>query len=337
MNLRELVNFRNELFKYSLVGTKLASDCDIKKILYLMQTQSFVSFNFVNDLEGKHKNIQETFDKFESSLDITKTYIQNLIKDIEPQWFEESSKRHKLRREYLTQLIHDNTTYRDDYGVARKGNDPKKTNDKNNVINQILNTSIKVSNEIRELTRSRVLKYTNWQFAGMIIRPGIDTFIDDMVANDPLYLIDEYLELLEPAMNKFNKSYQHRLRLYTDSTLDKLPDNQFAICLAYNYFDYMPIEVIERYLKEIFKKLHPGGVFAITFNDCDRPSGVELVEKGIAFYTPGNIIIKLAKNIGYQEIFKINDDGPTTWVELQKPGSLSSIRGGQTLAKIIHK
>ena len=116
-----------------------------------------------------------------------------------------------------------------------------------------------------------------------------------------------------------------------------MPDNQFAICVAYNYFDFKPMEVIEQYMHELFTKLCPGGVLAMTFNDCDRPSGIVLAKNFISFYTPSNLILRLAKNIGFQEIFKFNDDGPTTWVELQKPGSLSSLRGGQTLAKINHK
>jgi hypothetical protein len=318
---------------------KKSTEHEIEKIIHLLQTQSVISSEFVNDLIEKYKDVQETFDNFESSLDLTKTHVQNLIKNIEPHWFDESSQRYIDLKNYQIQITHDDgtNTYQDDCGIARKGKDPKKIVAKNNFINQVLNTSIKLPDEIKQIIQSRILKYSDWHFAGMIIRPGNETFVDEMVANDPLYLVDEHAELLEPVMNKFSDTYKRRLRTYTDTTLEKLPNNQFAICLAYNYFDHKPVEVIELYLKEIFNKLHAGGVLAMTFNDCDRSSGVEMVEKKSAFYTPGNLIVTLAKNIGYEEIFKINDEGTTTWIELQKPGSLSSIRGGQTLAKIIHK
>ena len=344
MILSELVNFRNELFKYSLSGIKENTDREVEKIAHLVQTQPFVSEELINDLEEKHKNVQETFDKFESSLNVTKNYVQNLIKNIEPKWFEESSQRYKNQFDQRIQKIHnDGITYYDDYGVVRRGQDPIKLQAKNDFVNQILNKSITLPDEIKQIIRSRILKYADWHYTGMIIGPGTESFINDMVANDPLYLIDEYVELLYPAINKFNKSYQQRLRPYAinecsnDNMLEKLPNNQFAICMAYNYFDHRPIHIIEQYVKELFKKLCSGGVLAITFNDCDRPSGVVLAENFNSFYTPGNLIVDLAKDIGYQEIFRINDDGPTTWIELKKPGNLSSVRGGQTLAKIHHK
>ena len=94
----------------------------------------------------------------------------------------------------------------------------------------------------------------------MIIRPGIETFIDDMVAFDPLYLVDDQHELLDPAMDRFNTLYQRRLRPYVvnersdDEILGKLPNNQFGMCLVYNYFNYRPFEVIKRYFVSILFK-----------------------------------------------------------------------------------
>jgi hypothetical protein len=62
-----------------------------------------------------------------------------------------------------------------------------------------------------------------------------------------------------------------------------------------------------------------------------------LAERRYACYTPGSLIKELATNIGYVQMFSWDNDGPTTWLELKKPGTLTSLRGGQTLAKIINK
>ena len=119
--------------------------------------------------------------------------------------------------------------------------------------------------------------------------------------------------------------------------LDFLPGNQFGLCLAFNFFEFTPIEVIEQYLTAIFNKLRPGGVLAMTFNDCDRAHCVALVEKNFCFYTPGRRVKDIARSIGYRQMFEWTDAGNLTWLELRKPGELKSIRGGQTLAKIIQK
>jgi SAM-dependent methyltransferase len=177
----------------------------------------------------------------------------------------------------------------------------------------------------------------------MIIRPGVDTFIDDMVAYDPLYLVDLDYDYLKPAVDKFNQIYQNRLRKYTitndlgEHILNKLPDDQFGMCLAYNYFNFRPLDIIKKYLAEIYTKLKPGGILAMTFNDCDRVAAVELVENHYCCYTPGYLIRELARNVGYEIAFDWHDNGPVTWLELRRPGELTSLKGGQTLAEIVEK
>ena len=344
MEFSELVHFRNELFNYSSTVIKQSADHDIKQIINLVQSQTFVTTEFSNELQDKYNSIQETFDKFELSLVATKEYVQNLIKNIEPQWFEESSQRYNNYKIDQIKKIHDDgTPYQDEQGIVRQGKNPFKIAAKNIFVEQTLNTSSSLSDNKKQLVHLRMGGYSDWHHSAMIIRPGLESFIDNMVANDPLYIIDEYLELLSPFMDKFNQTYQNRLRPYLinefcdNPILEKLPNNQFRICLVFNYFDRKPIEIISRYLEEIFQKLQPGGILGMTFNDCDRRSAVLLVEKLAAFYTPGNAILSVAKNIGYEEVFRWNDEGPTTWIELQKPGTKVSIRGGQPMAKIIRK
>jgi hypothetical protein len=85
---------------------------------------------------------------------------------------------------------------------------------------------------------------------------------------------------------------------------------------------------------EIYNKLRPGGILIMSFNDCDRVPGVTLVEQHLACYTPGHLIIQMAKNIGYECFYSWHNGLANTYLELQKPGQLGSIRGGQSLAKI---
>jgi hypothetical protein len=49
------------------------------------------------------------------------------------------------------------------------------------------------------------------------------------------------------------------------------------------------------------------------------------------------LITDLVGHIGFDRLYTWHNDGPSTFLEIRKPGELSSLRGGQTLAKIIHK
>ena len=62
-----------------------------------------------------------------------------------------------------------------------------------------------------------------------------------------------------------------------------------------------------------------------------------MVEQHFSCYTPGGMLRDLAESIGFETVFSWNDDSPSTWLELRKPGELTSLRGGQTLAKIFAK
>jgi hypothetical protein len=76
----------------------------------------------------------------------------------------------------------------------------------------------------------------------------------------------------------------------------------------------------------------------MTFNDCDHVAAMILVEICFSCYTPGQMILDLAEDIGYELQYHYHKDGePITWVELRKTGNLETLRGGQTMAKIVRK
>lgn len=210
----------------------------------------------------------------------------------------------------------------------------------NDSAEHVIDRTLNITPAVRNFLRSRAQFYSNWQHPGILIRPGKEEWIEHLVACDPLYVIDQSYEMFEPAKKKFNSTYLHRVRWYTvkdsedSEILLAIPNNQFGFCLAYNFFHYKPLEIIRRYLKEIYQKLKPGGTLAFTFNDCDRGGGVILVENTSGCYTPGRMIKSLLELIGYTITLEYHTDASSTWIEVKKPGELTSLRGGQALAAI---
>lgn len=310
MKLSELVAYCNQLDALSSRPVLQTANFELDKILHLVGTQPELMASFTHTLDRQYADIQQVFAKFEDDLNNLKFQLKQKIATAERPWFQES---YTLYEGELMQSA-------ESVLELRKPN--------------TLDTA---------LFQERLSQYANWKYSALIIRPGLETFIENMVAYDPLYLVDLSHDYLAPAMNKFNKQYQNRLRPYVISEaldqdiLEKIPNNQFGICLAYNYFNFRPFEILKKYLVEIYQKLKPGGILAFTFNDCDRPSAVRLVENYYCCYTPGYLVRELAVSMGYEIVYSWNDPGPTTWLELKKPGELTSLKGGQTLAKIVPK
>ena len=211
----------------------------------------------------------------------------------------------------------------------------------NDPISLILDRKLSIDQDSKNIMLARIRQRGDWRVPGMIIRPCLESYIDDMVALDPLYLVDRDVELLEPAKQCYLPEYQRRLRLYTiddrkeKPIFKKFPVNQFGLIFAYNYFNFKPLSVISDYLEELFQLLRPGGVLTFTYNNCDRWDCVEFAEKNQMCYTPGNKLKKIAQDHGYIVNFECNGLSDAKWIELQKPGELTSIRGGQSLAKIV--
>jgi SAM-dependent methyltransferase len=310
MKLSELVNYRCELEQMSTQILSRDVDINVEKITHLVDNQSVQLNEFSKNLHQQRQGIKQAFDNFEQNLNQLKQELNKLIETTEKPWFVESY------RLYEQEMI-------------------------NETIEYILDRRPNITSETEQFYRTRIVRYNDWKHPAMIIRPGRESYIKDLVACDPLYLVDESYELLAPAMQRFNEQYQNRLRPYTinernsDNILGKLPNGQFGLIFAYNFFNFRPFEVIKKYLTEIYDKLRPGGVLAITFNDCDRDKGVILVEQHFCCYTPGYLVRELAQSIGYEVAFSWTDYGPSTWLELKKPGEFQSLRGGQALAKII--
>lgn len=312
MKLSELVTFRNQLKKLDIAQARDHTRLDLEQFIHAVDGSSIKIGDYYDQLDSQYQLILNQISQFGSTVDQLQKEISQLIEQVEKPYFVSSY------RLYENMCKHDEPEY-------------------------ILNRRVSLNPEAEDFFTSRVRFYTDWQFPAMVIRPGMEPFVKHLVSYDPLYLVDTDIQLLDPVIAQFTTEYQQRLRPYVISEsvdepmLKKIPNDQFGLCMIYNFFSFKPLEIIRIYLQEVYQKLRPGGVLIFTFNDCDRPAGVDLCERNFACYMTGGLMESLITNIGYEKIFKWNDNGPITWLEVRKPGQLTTLRGGQTLARIVQR
>lgn len=257
-------------------------------------------------------NIEHAYHKFLATVNGLRDNVITQIRDREPAMFAES------QRLYEQEMVFETA----DYIQSRK--------------------FVATNESLLEL-RTRIRNYGDWRLPGMIVRPIHDTFLEEMVPLDPLYLVDTMPELLAPCVAKFTAEYQRRLRVYTvndyrqERPLEALPNDQFGFIFAFNFLNYKPISVIERYIREFATKLRPGGHAVFTYNDCDRSQGVGLAEKSFMCYTPGHMIRSMVERAGLELVENRLDDYDLAWMDVRRPGEITTLRGAQVLAKIIPK
>ena len=312
MKLSEIIAYKNLLEEITPLNSAPLVHDILNPVLKVVENKELQFEYLIQQLKQHYRYVHRSLNDFENTIEDIKTSIQKLIEQAELTYYKTSSESY----------LQDSSNETCEYIFSRK---------------------LPVFEEVIDKLVTRIQVHNNWKYAGMIIRPAHEEWIKYLVGCDPLYLVDQSDELTEPAVLRFNDQYQRRLRTYVINEdmdkpiFDQIPNAQLGICLVWNFFNYKPIEVIERYLIELYTKLKPGGTLAMTFNNCDRAEGTELFEKHFMSYTPGRAVVSKAESIGYVVTYNFRTDSSNTWLELQKPGQLTSLRGGQSLAKILYK
>jgi len=312
MKLSALVSYLTHLKKFDPGQARTTLHQLIAPVVHSVSTHEVQFYELTDQLISDMAKINDNVDTFANTVYSLKESLNRLIAENEHEYF---------------------TISYELYDEALRYDSPE----------WIIKRTVVLEKEQQEYVLSRLLANSDWHYPGLVIRPALEPWIDNLVPLDPLYLLDEAWELLDPVKSRFNEEYVQRLRFYTINEfrdaekpyLHSVPDNQIGFALIYNYFHNKPYEVIKQYLVETFQKLRPGGTVAFTFNDCDRFGGVEMVERKCASYTPGRMIYEYLEELGFKITQRQEITTAVTWIEATKPGTLTSIRGGQALAKIV--
>ena len=199
---------------------------------------------------------------------------------------------------------------------------------------------LRINEMAEDLLLSRISRYSTWEYPGLEINPRNPIKITkQLVASEPLYLAElEVDAVLINAKLIFPQEYQNRLRTYfiKENDFSVLPQSEFGFIICVNSFEFMSEDQIDEYLELISPLLREGGTFLFTYNNCDTADGARQCDEGNKTYSTYTHIAEVAKKVGYEmvEHFDISSWEATSWVELRKPGVLSTIKAAPTMGVI---
>jgi SAM-dependent methyltransferase len=308
MKLSELIAYRESLDKLSYQSTHGVEFLDLLQISMTTLHGCPVPLgSLANDLQNSFSAVSSTISDFEQKISNIKQFVSAEIL---------SRSNHYFAKSY--------TNY--------------ESTEKEPLAN-ILTRELRIDNQDEDQLRQRIRINSDWKHPGVLLRPSLSTFVDEMVDLDPLYLVDVHHDLLIPCIEAQNAAYRPRLRRIEASRnssphLAMLPKNQIGFIFAWNFFNYVPLEVQREYFKEIWEILKPGGRCLFTYNDCDRSLPVILAEHNFASFTPRWAVENTMITLGFEVTHVYQGNYHLNWMEIKKPGNLNSLRGGQALATI---
>jgi len=202
------------------------------------------------------------------------------------------------------------------------------------------------NDESRQLLIDTIYSYISNQYATLQISPGYGDITQYILAGTPLYIADDDHLMLEQFQGEFfNEVMRRRTNYYVVNDkdadpLNALPKAQIGFCIIIDYFNFRTVDIIKKYLQGLYNILRPGGIAIFTFNNCDYPKGIDKVDEMYYCYTTESEMQDVCKKLGF-DIIKLvardydELDHGISWLEIKKPGVLSTIRASQGLAQII--
>lgn len=166
MKLSALVRYLNYLNQITPLNVESILHDNLAHVLHAVKSRDIQILNLSADLEQNYQDVQKTLNFFNQTIDQLKSQIKKNIAVLETDYYIASSEL------YINELIHDNQDC-------------------------ILNRNVDLSTEMHDFIIARVSPNSDWHYPGLIIRPGIDEWINHLVGCDPLYLVDQSQALLD--------------------------------------------------------------------------------------------------------------------------------------------
>jgi SAM-dependent methyltransferase len=202
-----------------------------------------------------------------------------------------------------------------------------------------------LSEEADQILLNRVHQLVDWRYPALEIGCRDGKWTQQLVAADPLYITDIYQEFLDTTAGQFSGEYQHRLRKYLIQTIADedgvkeyrlvgLPKEQFNLVFSWNFFNYLTLENIQKYLVQIYELLRPGGVFIFTFNNGDISAGAAYAENYYMSYVPRSMLVPVCEQLGFEIIHGQDLEPAVSWLEIRRPGELKTVKASQAMGAI---
>lgn len=315
MRLSNLVKLKNNLKSIDSNAVRQKAEVLDGQLSQLFNIDMHLDYR--TQLENKIKEC----DLIENTLSSIDNKIQELIEQIDQEINE-------ITKDYLARGYMINGFYGSNYtDVTTERND----------------RLMPINDETRSEVIVRLRSYTDWHYPVLEIGPGDGVWTEHLVAGDPLYILDRHQEFIDNTLNKFNGVYRNRIRPYLtglhgrvhEEDMSMLPENQFGFIFSWNVFNYMPLKETTTMLHGAFKCLRPGGVMMFSYNNCDVAQCAEYVEQGFRSWMPSALLEQTCRDLGFEIIANRSIEETVHWIEIRKPGTLTTTKHHQVLGKII--
>lgn len=180
--------------------------------------------------------------------------------------------------------------------------------------------------------------YTEWKYGGIDLNPTNGIHTRCLLACDPLYLYSGNIIDIDAVKNRFNRFYATKRLMFYDKFED-LPKSQLGTAVSINQYEFMPIDPIKDEMKKVYNILRPGGYFIFTYSDCELETQLDFLSGPGPYlaYNTKTLMISMIEMLGFDFVKSDSWRDAQSWMIVQKPGNLETIKLGAPVVIVQEK
>ncbi len=314
--LRKYVRYNDLVQNMDLNPIRRSINEQLSSVQTDLATNDFDTEDLKSSISGKHLEILKILEDIDSDLNRFKQGLKQTVTELAIPYYTKSEhiEKHGVELPRLEKL------------------------------SRLKTSDLLYNEESKQLLVNAITSYIHARYSVCQIQPGYGEITNDLVAGTPMYIVET--EDFPSIVNTdfFNSTMTRRINWYSmneqdSDPLNKLPQGQIGCVVVVDYFNFKTVPTIKTFLHSIYNVLRSGGVAIFTYNNCDYPKGIDKVDEMYYCYTTEDEMTSVCKEVGFEIIRSVvrgydELDNGISWLEVKKPGELSSIRAAQGLATI---
>ena len=183
MELRNIIKYKQLIESLDDIGLRKNINKQLIDVLTDLNTHEFDSDNLKENIAENHLEVLKNLEDMSDNLNKFREKLQQLVNDLEQPYYEKSKDIYKMNLAQSTQEKMDRQVYKD----------------------------LLHNESSRQLLKDRIGLYVDNRYSGLHIAPGYGEITDQLVGLNPLYLMDDSVDMFKEIKGWREPQYQKQL------------------------------------------------------------------------------------------------------------------------------
>lgn len=175
-----------------------------------------------------------------------------------------------------------------------------------------------------DFVRERLNVFEYFKLEALDIGSGLGDWYDYLAGFSPVHMCDINWALFDKIKPKYHQLFWDKERIKfvkgTGYNLPGIPSETIGFVFSWNTFNFLPVEIISKYLNSCYDVMLPGAHAMISYTNAEREDVHSFIESEIWCYNTCDRMVELVRSQGFIPMAVFESELRGSWIEFKKPG-----------------